>query len=80
MTRNTNRHDPRIELRRAIEQEDHNADIRKVEWESVREVFEHMEALCDAIIQKQDPQSQWGFNSLLIKRKIEAIRSKAVKE
>jgi hypothetical protein len=40
-----------------------------------KNLYEHVEALCDEIIQKHDSQSRWGFNALLIKRKIAELRS-----
>jgi hypothetical protein len=49
------------------------AELKK-EREKYDPILEHMIALCDEIIEKQDPQSRWGFNSLLIKRKIEFLR------
>ena len=37
--------------------------------------LDHILALCDDIIKVQDSQSKWGFNALLIRRKIESLRS-----
>ena len=46
----------------------------KDEREKYEPILEHVIALCDEIIEKHDPQSRWGFNALLIKRKIESLR------
>jgi len=42
--------------------------------ESLDDLLDHVEALCDEIIDVQDPQSRWGFNSLLIKHKIKNLK------
>lgn len=53
------------------------AQAREDEREKVLNELDvdHITSLCDAIIEKQDPQSQWGFNALLIKRRIESLRT-----
>lgn len=59
------------ELRDAVE------GARKEERERVLDEIDldHILALCDDIIKVQDSQSKWGFNALLIRRKIESLRS-----
>lgn len=42
--------------------------------EKLLKLFDHMDALCDEIIEKHDPQSKWGFNALLIKHKMKDMR------
>jgi hypothetical protein len=45
----------------------------------IDDVFTHTITLCDEIIDKHDCQSQWGFNAMLIKKKIDYIKNQKVK-
>ena len=49
---------------------------RQSERENISKIFDHTLALCDALIEKFDCQSQLGFNALLIKTDIESLREK----